>query len=111
MKILLNNLKSGQQRFQSLGIAFYRGADCSVLLYDFNVMKSFDTPNNWHEEFLMQVHWQETLRGYVAGVLTAQRVLIVSADLDILASNSTKFDKELPSIYLDGKLIAYWLLF
>ncbi|GMP28054.1 hypothetical protein CsSME_00003759 [Camellia sinensis var. sinensis] len=48
-------------------------------------------------EIVLQVHWQETLRGYVAGVLTTQRVLIVSADLDILASCSTKFDKELPS--------------
>lgn len=49
-------------------------------------------------EIVLQVHWQETLRGYVAGVLTTQRVLIVSADLDILASSSTKFDKELPLI-------------
>ncbi|KAG6768070.1 hypothetical protein POTOM_026967 [Populus tomentosa] len=45
-----------------------------------------------------QVHWQETLRGYVAGILTTHRVLMVSADLDILASSSAKFDKGLPSI-------------
>ncbi|TYG45991.1 hypothetical protein ES288_D11G220300v1 [Gossypium darwinii] len=37
-------------------------------------------------EIVLQVHWQQTLRGYVAGVLTTQRVLIVSADLDVLAS-------------------------
>lgn len=49
-----------------------------------------------------QVHWQETLRGYVAGILTTQRVLIVSADLDILARSSTKFDKGLPSISSDA---------
>ncbi|XP_052197931.1 uncharacterized protein LOC127804887 [Diospyros lotus] len=48
-------------------------------------------------EIVLQVHWQETLRGYVAGILTTQRVLIVSADLDILSSSSTKFDKGLPS--------------
>jgi hypothetical protein len=48
-------------------------------------------------EIVLQVHWQETLRGYVAGVLTTQRVLIVSADLDVLASSSTKFDRGLPS--------------
>uniref|UniRef100_A0A2C9UWC3 Transducin/WD40 repeat-like superfamily protein n=1 Tax=Manihot esculenta TaxID=3983 RepID=A0A2C9UWC3_MANES len=48
-------------------------------------------------EIVHQVHWQETLRGYVAGILTTQRVLIVSADLDILASSSAKFDKGLPS--------------
>ena len=25
---------AGQKRFQSLGVAFYRGADCYVLVYD-----------------------------------------------------------------------------
>ncbi|RWW81424.1 hypothetical protein BHE74_00010171, partial [Ensete ventricosum] len=54
---------AGQERFQSLGVAFYRGADCCVLVYDVNVMKSFDNLNNWREEFLIQVsgkkakHW------------------------------------------------------
>lgn len=48
-------------------------------------------------ETVLQVHWQETLRGHVAGILTNYRVLIVSADLDVLSSSSTKFDKGLPS--------------
>ncbi|XP_027345308.1 uncharacterized protein LOC113857521 isoform X2 [Abrus precatorius] len=48
-------------------------------------------------EIVLQVHWQETLRGYVAGILTTQRVLIVSAALDILAGTSANFDKGLPS--------------
>ncbi|KAJ4955041.1 hypothetical protein NE237_011824 [Protea cynaroides] len=48
-------------------------------------------------EVLLQVHWQETLRGYVAGVLTSDRVLIVSADLEVLASSSMKFDKGRPT--------------
>ncbi|KAF8024993.1 hypothetical protein BT93_F1984 [Corymbia citriodora subsp. variegata] len=46
---------AGQERFQSLGVAFYRGADCCVLVYDVNVLKSFDTLDNWHDEFLKQV--------------------------------------------------------
>lgn len=45
---------AGQERFQSLGVAFYRGADCCVLVYDVNVMKSFDDLNRWREEFLLQ---------------------------------------------------------
>ncbi|KVI10722.1 Small GTPase superfamily [Cynara cardunculus var. scolymus] len=45
---------AGQERFQSLGVAFYRGADCCVLVYDVNVQKSFDSLNNWREEFLIQ---------------------------------------------------------
>ncbi|RYQ80560.1 hypothetical protein Ahy_Scaffold1g106888 isoform A [Arachis hypogaea] len=51
-------------------------------------------------EIVLQVHWQETLRGHVAGILTTHRVLIVSAALDILAGTSTNFDKGLPSISL-----------
>jgi len=47
---------------------------------------------------IWQVHWQETLRGYVAGILTTQRVLIVSAALDILAATSANSDKGLPPI-------------
>lgn len=52
---------AGQERFQSLGVAFYRGADCCVLVYDVNVMKSFDNLNNWREEFLIQVIFFHTL--------------------------------------------------
>lgn len=36
-------------------MAFYRGADCCVLVYDVNVTKSFEKLNNWREEFLLQV--------------------------------------------------------
>ncbi|XP_039006334.1 ras-related protein Rab7-like [Hibiscus syriacus] len=45
---------AGQERFQSLGVAFYLGVDCCVLVYDVNLMKSFDNLNNWREEFLIQ---------------------------------------------------------
>lgn len=48
-------------------------------------------------EIVLQVNWQETIRGHVAGILTTQRVMIASADLDILSCSSTKFDKGLPS--------------
>ncbi|CAO3629290.1 unnamed protein product [Cunninghamella blakesleeana] len=40
---------AGQEQFQSLGVAFYRGADCCVLVYDVNNNKS-----QWHDEFLVQ---------------------------------------------------------
>lgn len=45
---------AGQERFHSLGAAFYRGADCCVLVFDVNIQKTFDTLNNWHDEFLKQ---------------------------------------------------------
>lgn len=46
---------AGQERFQSLGVAFYRGADCCILVFDVNVLKSFETLQIWHDEFLQQV--------------------------------------------------------
>lgn len=46
---------SGQERFQSLGVAFYRGADCCVLVFDVTNPKSFDSLESWKEEFLIQV--------------------------------------------------------
>ncbi|XP_028806058.1 ras-related protein Rab7-like isoform X2 [Neltuma alba] len=52
---------AGQERFQSLGVSFYRGADCCVLVYDVNVMRSFDTLDTWHEEFLKQVSEKKAL--------------------------------------------------
>ncbi|GLJ18032.1 hypothetical protein SUGI_0318180 [Cryptomeria japonica] len=45
---------AGQERFQSLGVAFYRGADCCVLVYDVNMLKSFEDLDNWYLEFLNQ---------------------------------------------------------
>ncbi|KAL0219762.1 hypothetical protein P9112_005415 [Eukaryota sp. TZLM1-RC] len=45
---------AGQERFQSLGVAFYRGADCCVLVFDVNDSKTFDTIEQWREEFLIQ---------------------------------------------------------
>ncbi|XP_010531417.1 PREDICTED: ras-related protein RABG2 [Tarenaya hassleriana] len=47
---------AGQERFHSLGSAFYRGADCCVLSYDVNTLRTFESLNNWHEEFLKQAN-------------------------------------------------------
>ncbi len=45
---------TGQERFQSLGVAFYRGADACILVYDITQPKSFDNLDSWREEFLVQ---------------------------------------------------------
>jgi len=42
---------AGQELFQSLGVAFYRGADCCVLAFDVNNDKTFENLNSWREEF------------------------------------------------------------
>jgi len=39
---------------RSLGVAFYRGADCCVLVFDVNVAKTFENLDSWREEFLIQ---------------------------------------------------------
>ena len=46
---------AGQERFQSLGVAFYRGADAVALVYDVGDAKSFDHLDNWRGEFLRQI--------------------------------------------------------
>nr|XP_025700180.1 helicase SWR1 isoform X1 [Arachis hypogaea] len=51
---------TGQERFNSLGAAFYRGADCCVLVYDVNAHNTFDTLNNWHDEFIKQNSWWQS---------------------------------------------------
>lgn len=45
---------AGQEKFRSLGGAFYRGADCCVLVYDITSKKSFDNIESWITEFLNQ---------------------------------------------------------
>ena len=45
---------AGQERFQSLGVAFYRGADSCVLVFDATVAKTFENINSWRDEFLIQ---------------------------------------------------------
>merc|ERR1740130_61810 len=43
---------AGQEWFQSLGVAFYRGADSCVLVHDITDAKSFDNLESWMDEFL-----------------------------------------------------------
>jgi len=51
---MFNAAVIGQERFQSLGVAFYRGADACILVYDITQLKSFDNLDSWREEFLVQ---------------------------------------------------------
>lgn len=44
----------GQERFQSLGIAFYRGADACILCYDVTNYLTFEHLAKWRREFLKQ---------------------------------------------------------
>merc|ERR1711998_371970 len=45
---------AGQEQFQSLGVAFYRGADCCVLVYDVTAPTTFKSLDSWRDEFLIQ---------------------------------------------------------
>ena len=42
-----------------MGVAFYRGADCCVLVHDVNNAKSFEALDNWRDEFLIQASPQD----------------------------------------------------
>jgi Ras-related protein Rab-7A len=41
---------------------FLSGADCCVLVFDVNVLKTFDNLNSWRDEFLIQVRHLFSLR-------------------------------------------------
>ena len=43
---------AGQEKFQSLGFAFYRGADCCALTFDLTNPESFEALNKWKEGFI-----------------------------------------------------------
>ncbi|XP_041093099.1 ras-related protein Rab-7a [Polyodon spathula] len=45
---------AGTERFQSLGLALYRGAHCCLLLFDVTSSASFRALDLWKKEFLIQ---------------------------------------------------------
>ena len=50
---------AGQERFQSLSDAFYRGADCCVLVFDVTRPNSFKSMDSWRDKFLIQASPRE----------------------------------------------------
>ena len=61
----------GQERFQSLGVAFYRGADGAVLVYDVTDLHSLDNIQHWQQEFLQHVGGRPA-GAYDAGMVSDQ---------------------------------------
>eukprot|EP01084_Bolivina_argentea_P118828 210778_1 len=51
---------AGQEKFQSLGVAFYKGADAFIVVYDINVKKTFNSIekhiNNLNEHYDGKIH-------------------------------------------------------
>ncbi|XP_028669141.1 ras-related protein Rab-7a isoform X1 [Erpetoichthys calabaricus] len=45
---------AGTERFQSLGVALYRGADCCLLMFDVTSAASFQALDTWKKEFAIQ---------------------------------------------------------
>ncbi|GMH14770.1 hypothetical protein Nepgr_016611 [Nepenthes gracilis] len=76
-------------------------ADSHYISTTSEVRKSMKLKMN---EIVLQVHWQETLRGYVAGILTTKRVVIVSADLKILATLLFSTATAISVLGWDGKV-------
>ena len=42
---------AGPERFQSFGVAFYRGSEAVIIVYDISNKRSFDQVENWIKEF------------------------------------------------------------
>ena len=51
---------AGQEKFQSLGYAFYRGADCCALVYDITSQQSFESLTRWRDGFIENAGPQDT---------------------------------------------------
>ena len=45
---------AGQEKFQAIGSAFYRGSDCAIVVYDVTNRKSFENIPTWLNEFTLQ---------------------------------------------------------
>ena len=43
---------AGQEQFNSIGFAFYRGSNCCVLVYDISNRESFDKLGSWKQNFI-----------------------------------------------------------
>jgi Ras-related protein Rab-7A len=43
---------AGQEKFESIGYAFYRGVNCCLLIFDLADKASFDNLNKWKKNFL-----------------------------------------------------------
>jgi Ras-related protein Rab-7A len=56
-EVFVNALRLTERkfRFQTLGVAFYRGSDAAFLVFDVTNRKSFDALLTWKAEFLLQV--------------------------------------------------------
>ena len=51
---LINKKKAGQERFQSLGNSFYRGADGVIFVFDVSRPQTFEALNPWKQAFIIQ---------------------------------------------------------
>ena len=47
---------AGQEKFHSMGAAFYRNAECCILVFDQTDPKTFETIDTWRSEFLTQLN-------------------------------------------------------
>ncbi len=51
----------------TLGPAFYKGADCCVIVYDITDERSFENLENWRDEFLQHAGSDEGFPFMVIG--------------------------------------------
>ncbi|KAI8871433.1 ras-domain-containing protein, partial [Ramicandelaber brevisporus] len=89
---------AGQERFKSLGPAFYRGADACVLVFDLANALSFDSLKGWVESFIKH-------RGLDHGDPFSYFPFVVlgnKADLDFVAVPASKIAAFISSVSSDA---------
>ncbi|KAK8832466.1 hypothetical protein WA577_002940 [Blastocystis sp. JDR] len=84
---------AGQEKFQSLGSSFYRGADACILVYDTTSALSLSNLAMWKSEFLLQIdfNYREDLPFVVVGTkadLTQSRAVPTESAKEWCNNNS-----------------------
>jgi Ras-related protein Rab-7A len=89
---------AGNERFQSLGVAFYRGTDACILVFDITNQKSFQNLQHWYDEFL---------------ILTSPTnpesfpFILIGNKTDLVGESNRVSDKQI-ELFCRGKNIKYY---
>jgi Ras-related protein Rab-7A len=88
----------GQERFQSLSSAYYRGANACVLLYDTTSRHSFDALGKWRDDFL-----DSLLSALVVDPERNFQFLVLGTKSDLEGSVAAEDVQEWCAYFGDGK--------
>ncbi len=82
---------AGQEKYHSLGSAFYNGAECCVIVFDITDQKSFERIEFWRNEFLDKANPEDS--EYFPFILIGNKVDL-NSERSISTSKAQKWCRE-----------------